>query len=67
MSNRVYYFWAVLRPDGKLMTETFSNSRFIANWKAGRLCRKQLKMPWRRVKHNYGYRLVSVRAEIATV
>jgi hypothetical protein len=64
--NNLFYFWAVLRPDGKLMTETFSHHKFIANWKAARLCKKQLGMRWRKVKKE-GYKVVSVRAEVVTV
>jgi phage virion morphogenesis protein len=67
MAGRIYCFWAVLRPDGQLMAETFSNSKFIANWKASRLCKKQLKKRWRKVKAQDGYRVVSVRAEVASI
>lgn len=55
-----FYFWGVLRPDGKLLPTTFSSSKIGATLKAGKLSRAQLGKRWKTVKKEEGYSIVRI-------
>ena len=62
--KNVFYFWGVLRPDGKLIPSTFSHHKLEANHKAVKLCRSQLNKRWCIVKKEAGYKLVLIECRI---
>jgi hypothetical protein len=60
-----FFFWAVLRPDGKIITSTISSHKITTNWRASRLCKKELRKKWKAVKAS-GYRVVKLIVEVVT-
>ena len=66
MMDSKIYFWGVLRPDGRIIDKTISNSKLVTSFRARVLCRKELQLPWKKVKKS-GYRLVKLKAEIVVV
>lgn len=55
--------WDVLRPDGKIITSTISSHKIVTNWKASRLCKKELRQKWKAIKAR-GYRIVKLLVEV---
>lgn len=66
-SNKtVHYFWGVLRPDGRLVPQTFSSIKGLTELNAGTLTKKHHKMRWRDAKKKYNYQVVKIEAVILT-